>query len=227
MTDPFALKIAAFVAGALEIETDPAEMVDEVVPLKRDANAGISTIELKSANGPAPFLVYHYILEEVGAEGRTGQELFDQDLATLTRATEQNTPGPRILAHATAEGEAYVLATTPDVFQTLTGSEPLDSEPEGPPIRPGKAAAAVRKRSADNLLRLLREADSEASNWLRAIKAEGDEVILGPEESALALFLIDKGSIKSMLLAINILIENAHEQATRAMRPDDNGKTLN
>ena len=218
MTDPFALKIAAFVAGALEIETDPATMADEVVALKRDANAGISSIELQSASGPAPFLVYHYVLEEVGAEGKTGQELFDQDLATLTRATEQNTPGPRILAHAMAEGEAYVLATTPEVFRALTGTEPPVDEPDGPPIPSGKAASAIRKRSADNLLKFLRQADSAASNWLRAIKAEGEEVMLSAEESALALFLIDKDSIKNMLLAINILIETAQEQATKTMK---------
>ena len=220
MTDPFALKVAAFVASALEIEADPADMADEVVALKRDPNAGISTIELRSESGPAPFLVYHYVLEEANDEGTTGQALFDQDLATLTRATEQNTPGPRILAHATAEGEAYVLATTPDVFQQLTGATPLDPELDGPPIEPGKAALAVRKRSADNLMKLLRQADAEALNWLRAVKAEGSDVDLGAEESALALFLIDKGSIKNMLLAINILIENAHDQAAKAMKPD-------
>ncbi len=219
MTDPFALKIAAFVASALEIETDPAAMADEVTPLKRDVNAGISTLELQSANGPAPFLVYHYVLETADEDGATGQEKFDQDLATLTRATEQNTPGPRILAHAAAEGEAYVLATTPEVFQALTGVAPSPVEPEGPPIKPGKAALAVRKRAADNLLKLLRQADGEAANWLRAIKAEDEEVTLGAEEAALALFLIDKNSIKNVLLTINILIENAHEQAASAMKP--------
>lgn len=221
MTDPFALKIAAFVAGALEIATDPAVMADEVVALKRDANAGISTIELQSANGPAPFLVYHYVLNATGEEGKTGQELFDQDLATLTRASEQNTPGPRILAHAVAEGEAYVLATTPEVFQALTGVEPAAEQPEPPPIKAGTASVAIRKRSADNLLKFLRQADAEASNWLRAIKAEGEEVTLSAEESALALFLIDKNSIKNMLLAINVLIENAHDQATHAVKPGD------
>jgi hypothetical protein len=225
MTDPFALKIAAFVASALEITTDPSVMADEVVALKRDANAGISTIELQSSAGPAPFLVYHYVLDATGEEGKTGQELFDQDLATLTRATEQNTPGPRILAHATADGEAYVLATTPEVFQALTGVEQA-AEPETPPIKPGKASTAIRKRSADNLLKFLRQADAEASNWLRAMKAEGGEVTLSAEESALALFLVDKKSIKNMLLAINVLIENAHGQAEKAMKRDDNGQPV-
>jgi hypothetical protein len=225
MIDPFALKIAAFVASVLEIAADPAVMAEEVIALKRDANAGISTIELQSAEGPAPFLVYHYVLEATGEEGKTGQELFDQDLATLTRATEQNTPGPRILAHATAEGEAYVLATTPEVFHTLTGVEPA-SEPEAPPIKPGKASAAIRKRSADNLLKFLRQADAEASNWLRAMKAEGEEVTLSAEESALALFLIDKNSIKNVLLAINVLIENAQDQAEQAMKRNGDGQPV-
>lgn len=220
MTDPFALKAAAFVAAALEIDTDPAEIAEEVVALKRDANAGISTVELQSEGGPAPFLIYHYVLDATNDEGQTGQELFDQDIETLTRATEQNTPGPRILAHATAEGEAYVLATTPDVFRTLTGAEAPAEAPSTPNIQSEKAALAVRKHAADNLMKLLRQANVEATNWLEAIKAGRGEVELGPEESALALFLIDKDSIKNVLVAINLLIENAQQQATQAMKPD-------
>ena len=217
MTDPFALKVASFVATALELDTDPAEIAEEVVPLKRDPNAGISTVELQSAAGPAPFLVYHYVLGETNEAGESGQQLFDADVVTLQRATEQNTPGPRILAHATAEGEAYVLATTPEVFRTLTGTPVPEEELPGPPIKSAKAAAAVRKHAADRLVRLLRQANNEATNWLRAVRSAEGEIELGPEESALALYLIDKESIKNLLLAINVLIENAQEQAAKAM----------
>lgn len=222
MPDPFALKVAAFVATALELDADPEVMADAVVALKRDANAGISTIELQSEAGSAPFLVYHYLLEETGDDGTTGQERFDQDLATLTRATEQNTPGPRILAHATADREAYVLATTPEVFKTLTGSsEPPAAETESPPVRvSGKTALALRKRSADNLMKFLRQANAEAGSWLRAVQAAGDEIELTPEESALALFLVEQESIKNMLLAINLLIETAQDQAAKTMKPN-------
>lgn len=221
MTDPFALKVAAFVATALELDADPAAIAEEVVSLKRDPNAGISTVELQSAAGPAPFLVYHYLLAETNDEGESGQELFDADVATLQRATEQNTPGPRILAHATAEGEAYVLATTPEVFRTLTGASEPQEEPPEPPIVSPQAAVATRKHAADRLIRLLRQANNEAANWLRATRNGEQATELGPEEAALALYLIDNESIKSLLQAINLLIESAQEQAVRAMTREE------
>lgn len=226
MTDPYALKIATFVASALELDIAAAEMASEVIALKRDANAGISTIELQSADGAAPFLIYHYVLNEPNDEGRTGQDLFDQDLATLTRATERNTPGPRILAHAIADGEAYVLATTPEVFRALTGVEPPEESSPEPPMQPGPAAVAARKSAAGNLMRLLQEADAEASTWLRAIRAtseSGGASEFEAEESALALFLLDSKSIKNVLNVMSILLENAQEQATKVMKNGESG----
>ena len=48
MTDPWAAKIAQFVIQALELDVDPGELASEIVPLKRDAEAGISALELRA-----------------------------------------------------------------------------------------------------------------------------------------------------------------------------------
>src|SRR5215218_6440222 len=100
--DDLTLKLASFVVQALDLGDSPDDLAAEITALKRDLNAGISSIELDSSVGPAAFLVYHYRLDVPDAEGRSGADLFAADLATLERAAEQDTPGPRILAHATA-----------------------------------------------------------------------------------------------------------------------------
>lgn len=233
MTDDLTLKIAAFVIQALDLGDEPAALAGEIVALKRDLNAGISSIELDSSIGPAAFLVYHYLLDVPDAEGRSGRHLFDADLATLERAAAQETPGPRILAHATAGDEAYVLATTPATYRALTGSPPLDDlEATTADLLPGTDTAETRRTAAADLLRLLREADSHASAWLRAIRAEGrltsgdadtaDFLAFNQDETALALFLLDERSIGNLLRVLNLLIAAARQQATDAY--DGRGK---
>ena len=55
MTDPQAVKIAAFLVQALDLADDPIALADDVGSLKRDANAGISSLEIDSSVGPVPF----------------------------------------------------------------------------------------------------------------------------------------------------------------------------
>lgn len=224
--DPIALKVAAFVAQALSLEDDPASLAPHVVALKRDANAGISSLELDSSVGPAAFLVYHYHLSVADAEGRTGRELFEADLATLEQAAKQDLPGPRILAHALTDDEAYILATTPATYRALTGQEEPESlAATAADLLPGAETLRIRRESATELLRLLREADLHAGAWLKAIHAEGR---LAPaeessgilpfveEERALALFLLDERSIANLLRAIQLMLHSAHAQARQA-----------
>jgi hypothetical protein len=233
MTDDLTLKIAAFVIQALDLSDDPAALAGEIVALKRDLNAGISSIELDSSVGPAAFLVYHYLLDLPNAEGRSGRDLFDADLATLDRAAQQDTPGPRILAHATAGDEAYVLATTPATFRALTGASPLEEiEATAADLFPGAETAETRRTAAGELLRLLREADTQAASWLRAIQSEGrlpqaeangkasessDLLAFNEEETALALFLLDDRSIGNLLRVLNLLLTTARQQAKDAL----------
>jgi len=229
----YAIKAAAFLIQALELDDDPALLADDVVALKRDPNAGISTLELESSVGPAAFLIYDYQLAEVNAEGNSGQALFDTDLRTLERAAEADTPGPRILAHAIAGDEAFILATTPAVHRALTGlgATPTLEADEGD-LLPGRETARIRSETANDLLRLLREADSAAQRWLRAIQAEGkldtasgagDFVEFGEAEAALALFVLDDRSIQHLLRALNLFVTSAKEQANQALNPKPNG----
>lgn len=232
MTDQHAIKVAAFLTQALDLDDDPVLLAAEVVTLKRDPNAGISTLELESSIGPAAFLVYDYQLDKFNAELKTGQSLFDADLKTLERAAEIDSPGPRILAHAVAGDEAFILATTPAVHRALTGGgDGTSLEATEADLLPGAESQRVREESANELLRLLREANAEAARWLRAIQAEGrladdsagEFVEFSEAEAALALFVMDERSIQHMLKALNLFISSARNQATDAIERKANG----
>jgi hypothetical protein len=230
MSDPYAMKAAAFVAQALELTEAPEDLAPHVIALKRDVNAGISTLELDSSVGPAAFLVYHYLLFISDSEGRTGQALFEEDLATLERAAAHDAPGPRLLAHAVAGDEAYILATTPATYRVLTGeAAPSSLEATEADLLPGSETERIRREAAFDLLRLLQEAESRASAWLRAVRAEGriqdasdapDLLMFNEEETALALFLLDERSIGNLLRVLNLMLRGAQAQAQQAAKPD-------
>ena len=120
-------RIAEFVVEALELEDTPESLHDEIEAFQRESNAGISTIELQSSAGVMAFLVYHYLIDASDENGQTGADRFDNDLKVIERATKLDTPGPRILAHAMRDGQAYILATSPATHRVLTGApEPAD-----------------------------------------------------------------------------------------------------
>jgi hypothetical protein len=210
--EPIALRLAAFVSEALELEDDPNDLAEEILPFKRDQNAGISTIELESSIGVAAFLIYHYELHTSDGEGRQGSELFQSDLRTLERAATLNTPGPRILAHAVTDDEAYILATTPATHRALTGAD----RDETAPTIPEDARDEVRQVAAANLLRLLTEANAQARDWLAAIQLSGessstDQVDFFAEETGLALFLLDENNIRQLLQVLNLMVQSARQ----------------
>ncbi len=182
---------------ALDLELDPADLIPEIVALKREDETGTSAVELQSSIGPTPFLVYHYTLS---AEGK---RRLDADIATLEKATRLDTPGPRIVAHATTDEDAFILATTPGVHSALTGKErPSASRPPMPIDR-------ARTRVPDRLVEKLREVNRLAGDWLGAIERageNGDELELTDQEAALALFLLDETSIRDLLQTLNILL---------------------
>ena len=235
MAENLTLKIAAFVAQALDLADRPAVLAEEIVTLKRDANAGIFSIQLDSTIGPAAFLIYHYALSVVDGQGRTGRSLFDADLAVLERAAEQDAPGPRILAHALAGDEAFILATTPATYRALTGAGPLDGlEATSADLLPGADSERTRRAAAAELLRLLRAADAQAADWLRAIQTESrlkpaseddaDALLsFNEEETALALYLLDERSIQHLLQVLNQVLGSARRQAAQAMGEEPPG----
>lgn len=210
--EPIALRLAAFINEALDLDEDVNALAVEILPFKRDVNAGISTIELDSSIGVAAFLIYHYELNITDEENRPGSELFQSDLRTLERATTLNTPGPRILAHAVTDDEAYILATSPATHRALTGADASDT----PPTVPEEAREEVRKETATNLLRLLSEANGQARDWLAAMQLSGEASSAGqidffPEETGLALFLLDENNIRHLLQVLNVMVQSARD----------------
>ena len=205
MSDPWSPKIASFIVQALDLEIEPGDLAGEIVALKRDDASGISAVELQSSVGPTPFLIYHYAIPD----GQRGQ--LDADVATLEKAATLDTPGPRIVAHAVAGDDAFILATTPAVQRALTGQ--ID-EPK--PKRPQMPVDRARTRVPDRLIDKLREVNRLAGDWLTAIQAageSGDDLSLTDQEAALALFLLDDRSIQDLLQALNVLISTARHQA--------------
>jgi len=204
------LKLAEFMRQALSLEETAESLADEIETFKEDVNAGISTIELDSSVGPAPFLIYHYLLAVSNAESRSGRELFDVDVRTLERAAMIDSPGPRILAHAVADDEAFILATTPAAHRALTG--------EAPQARHA-GASTDRSEAASRLVEVLVEANQLAGAWLSALRSESEADGMNPEagefvefnvaEAALALFVLDDRSIRDLLTTLNLMIESA------------------
>ena len=232
-TDAQPLKAAAFLIQALGLEDDPGGLAPELVRVERDATGGVYAAELASSVGDAAFLVYVYALAARDPAGRTGRERFDADLATLRTAAERNAPGPRLVAHALTDADGFLLATTPATYRALAGDAPLPGL-EAPPTAPHARGdpTATRRAAAEELLRLLRAADAEATAWLAAVAAEtsvrADDAAIGedaaapdllsfsPEETELALFLLDEGSIRNLLRALNVFLTAAREQAASA-----------
>lgn len=226
------LKAAAFLVQALEVDDEPQAIADEVIEIKRDANAGIYTAQFDSSVGPAAFLIYVYVLQATDDDGRTGRDLFDADRQTLETAAERNSPGPRIMAHALTDVDGFILTTTPATWRALTGQPPLartNGETVDADRLPSAASAEVRRIAAGQLLELLRAADARATTWLSALSDEGrlppaadaadvlaGELPFNAEETELALFLLDERSIQNLLRTLNLVLTEARRQAIDA-----------
>ncbi len=205
------LRLADFLHQALSLEDSAEELAEGLSPFKQDDNAGIWTIEMESSVGIAPFLIYHYLLDIPDGEGRTGRILFDADLRTLERSAMIDSPGPRILAHAVTEAEAFILATTPATHRSLTGEE--DYRP------PAEDVATDRSDAASKLVEALAEANRLAGTWLAALRADslahgkdpnaGEFVEFNEAETGLALYVLDDRSIRDLLATLNLMIESA------------------
>lgn len=211
--DDRTLRIAAFVAQALELQDDPGEIVGEIDLIRDEPDTRIAAIELQSSAGPVAFLVYLYALGLTGADGMSGAERYRQDLATMERAGELNTPGPRVFAHATTDDEAFILATTPANLRTITGAPPEERIAATlADLPPGSEVEQVRRDSALAMMRLITEANEQAGQWLAAMRAASAGVGSAPfteEETALALHLLDEQNVQSLLTVMNTLIQSA------------------
>jgi hypothetical protein len=224
---PITRAAASFLGQVLGLGEAPTDLASDLSAIKRDANASIYTIQLESSVGPAAFLVYAYLLNERGGDGRTGKEVFDAGLETLQQAAANDSPGPRAVAHAETDDYGFILATTPGTYRALVGEGSQASTLEAQPadLMPTAELERSRSASAEELLRLLREANRHAADWLSAIQGSGQAVDsdnaelveFTEHETELALFLLDDESIGSLLKALNVLVATAQEQAASAL----------
>jgi hypothetical protein len=224
---------AVFLGQVLGLDESPEYLANDLSPIKRDTNAGIFTIQLDSSVGPAAFLVYAYVLDRRGGDGRSGQELFDAGLQTLQQAARYESPGPRALAHAESGGHGYILATTPGTYRALVGESGTgdDLEATTADLATLQDLDKARGEAAETLLATLKQANEQATLWLDAIRLagqageddEGDLIEFNERETELALHLLDETSIGNLLQALNLLVSTAQESAASAIDPDGGG----
>lgn len=215
---------AAFLAQALDLADDPTSLVADLESIAAEPLVAVYAAELTSSLGPAAFLIYAYDLSATAPDGQSGRARLATDLATLERAASLDAPGPRLVAHASDGDRGFILATTPETHRALTGDTvPSPSGDKQPPVQaPITDPDATRRQAASDLLRLLREANEQARTWSAAVAASRTSStgnlgllpsLLTPEETELALFLLDDQSIKSLLTVLNTLLTTARERA--------------
>lgn len=233
MTDPqsspdaLLTATAQFLIEALDLTDSTDVIARDLSTMKRDANAAISSIQLETNIGLAGFLVYTYILNRTGADGHTGQELFDQGIETLNLALSRNTPGPRPVGHANTEEYGFILATAPGTYRALMGKTStanIEAQPDDGLTTAN--TASIRSEAAGELFELLQKANQQATNWLEAIQAAsrqaevtGDSATIAftEPETELAIFLLDDESVGALLRTMNMLVATAQEHASQAM----------
>lgn len=210
-------RAAAFLAEALDL-TDPAAILaQDLVAIDDDGTVAVFAAELDSSVGPAAFLIYVYAMD---APGDAGRARFDADLEVLRTAAERDAPGPRLVAHAVAADGGFLLATTPATLRALAGDPTAAASPD-PSV--GGDPLMARRDAATELLRLLRTADRAAATWLTARETTPKEqtpagaTAFLPEETALALYLLDDRSIRSLLTLLDRVITDARAGAAGAL----------
>ncbi len=230
MPDALLTATAQFLVQALDLEDAPADIARDLSPMKRDANAAISSISLETSIGLAGFLVYTYVLNRTGADGHTGQELFDSGLETLQLAASRNTPGPRPMAHANTDEYGFILATAPGTYRALMGQTSTAAiEAQAEDVLTTANTEQLRSDTATELFDLLQKANAQAQAWLAAIQAasrqaeEADDaamIAFTDAETELAIFLLDDDSVGALLRAMNLLVATAQDQAAQVMEQD-------
>ena len=209
------VRAAAFLTQALGLPPG-TDVTADLATISTTPGRTVYATRVETATGPAAFVVYAYDLATVDASATPPGD-FERDLETITRATEDDTPGPRILAHAQDGGHAFILATSPATFRALAGT-PGETDPEGDlaTLPPGTDRDAARRDAATHLLRLLRQADLHASVWFAAIDGpngdgadQTDHLDFNDAEAELALFLLDERSIQRLLRLLQVYIAAA------------------
>ena len=229
-TDALMMATAQFLVQALELTDSPDVIANDLSPMKRDSNAAISSIQLETSIGLAGFLVYTYVLNRTGGDGKTGKDHYDSGLETLQLAANRNTPGPRPVAHADTDEYGFILATAPGTWRALMGhtsTESIEAQPDD--ALTVSNTENIRSEAASELFDLLQRANTQAQNWLNAIQAASRQAHENPDEgliafteseTELAIFLLDDDSVGALLRTMNLLVATAQDQAAAAMGTD-------
>ncbi|MGI8644581.1 MAG: hypothetical protein ACR2LS_10785 [Thermomicrobiales bacterium] len=209
-------RAAAFLLQAVQSDADPGELAAELISVSEDDSQTVFAARMESPAGPAAFLVYVYPIS-----GESGRARYQHALQTMQEAAERGAPGPRPLAHAESNDEAFVLATTPATFQALAGEESTatDETDLATLIAPDESDR-IRRESATAVMRLLRAADAQATIWQAAMQAasaaapatdgdEPDDIPFNDVESELVLFLLDERSIQRLLRVLSLMVSAA------------------
>lgn len=228
--DDLLMATAQFLVQALDLMDSPDEIAGDLSPMKRDSNAAISSIQLETSIGLAGFLVYTYVLDRTGGDGKSGKELYDTGLETLQLAATRNTPGPRPVAHADTEEYGFILATAPGTYRALMGhtsTTAIEAQPDDA-LTIGNTET-IRAEAATELFDLLQKANEQAQNWLSALQAASRQahedadagmIAFTEPETELAIFLLDDDSVGALLRTMNLLVATAQDQAAQAMGDD-------
>lgn len=185
---------AAFLAQALEMPAEPEALVDDLTAVADDGVVATFAVELESTAGVVAFLVYAYRLTSRDSDGASGRERMERDLATMAEAERLDAPGPRAVAQAEDGPLAFLLATSPAMLRVLAGEDAAASTP---------AAAIERGDAAAALLDRLRDAETAARAWLANLPDNASPRT--PEETELALHLLEPGNLEPLLTAIRRL----------------------
>src|SRR5688572_17670949 len=115
-----AIRAAAFLAQALELDLDPETIGKDLTVVNSEGDLTTYATELDASFGSAAFLIYVYQFLDP-AFGGNGRTSYETAIATLQTAAARNAPGPRLLANGESHTEGFLLATTPATYRLMTG----------------------------------------------------------------------------------------------------------
>ncbi|MGI9254744.1 MAG: hypothetical protein ACR2J8_13455 [Thermomicrobiales bacterium] len=200
----------AFLGEALGWPGAPEEIGSHLEHVRTEGGETIYAAEIETETDSIPIMVFAYELNDDGIARR------GEAVATMMRAGELGTPGPRLVAEAEVDDWGLLLATTPAGLAILTGREDggvgeAEAENGEPALHPAYSAA-MRAHAADALLEALREANARAADlaWILPEPGMGELTV---EERALSLFLLDPSSLGDLMHVMRRLVEDASQAA--------------
>jgi len=202
-----AMAAAAVLAGALGLDGGPESLAGELERVRSAPPESAYTIELVTAGGSVPFLLFAFELAGRDADGRSGAEMLADAARAMARAAELDAPGPRLVAQAEAGEWGVLLATTPAGLAALSGERTVAQAPAAAMGDPD-ALRLARATAAGALEEALRLANARAADLLALPDAPaGTPRTI--EEASLAMLLTDGRALEPLTRAMRVVVERA------------------